>query len=81
MLPIPQTALILYSSLHKYPEPLAFWEADLRRVLSSLGCLVNNPLCIANVSISDFWLDAYGAKLTWFGNIKSHPLPKFCSDC
>lgn len=69
-LPILQTAPILYSSLHKYPEPLAFWKADLRCVLSSLGCLVNNPPCIANVSVSDFWLDAHGAKWTWFGNIK-----------
>lgn len=61
-LPIPQTAPVLYSSLHKYPEPLAFWEADLTRVLPSLGCLVNNPPCIANVTVSDFWLDAHGAK-------------------
>ena len=35
MLPTPQTALLPYPLSQKYPEPLAFREADLRLVFPS----------------------------------------------
>ena len=34
-LPMPQTMMLLYSLSQKYPEPIAFGEADLRLVLAS----------------------------------------------
>lgn len=63
MLPMRQTALLLYFLFHKCPKPLAFWEAVLRLVLLSpcLAALLINPLFTADFGISAFqfaaWLD------------------------
>ena len=66
----PQTTVLLYSLSHKYPEPLAFREVDLRLVLPSppLATLWIKLLFAGNLSNAAFWLAVRQAKWTWFGN-------------
>ena len=60
MLPTPQPD----SLSSKYPEPLAFREADLRLILQfpCLAALGINPLFAVNLSVPAFWLAVHWEK-------------------
>lgn len=79
-IPMPPTALLLYSVSHKYPELLAFREAGLRFVFPSphLAALQVNPLFAADLGVSAFGLAVGQAKRMWFDN-NSHKIT--CWDC